>query len=98
MVLVQLVNRLTLAGCNCTVTVSQNNKTVASQSLTPTAALESRNTITFPRAGVYTMQVAGQPKAAGSFQPFFFTNFATSSFSSFKLVASTFRPSPDLSL
>ena len=62
--------RFTLPACDCTVAVQEQGATIHTQALTVTNALDSSDTYTFPRPGVYTLSVSGRPKTAGVFAPF----------------------------
>jgi hypothetical protein len=59
-----------LEHCSCTATLQENGKTLSSAPLTVTGPQNSINTITFPSADVYTLQITGKPKDVGSFSPF----------------------------
>ncbi len=62
--------RLRLSECNCTVTVRGSDQVVRSSLLNVAGRLGSSNSVTFPRADIYTIEVEGKPKQADSFQPF----------------------------
>lgn len=63
-------DQFSLASCDCTLTVEQNGRTIATQALEPTYRTTSENTFTFTEPDVYKLKVTGQPKQAGAFQPF----------------------------
>lgn len=62
--------RMTLPNCACGATVLENGKQIAQEPLSDTSAMQSNDTLTFPKAGVYVLQVSGAPKEADAFQPF----------------------------
>ena len=62
--------RLDLRDCVCTMTLKNSTGTVNSETLKADRKLDSRNTVTFPEADVYTLIVRGDPRRAGSFQSF----------------------------
>jgi hypothetical protein len=51
-------------GCDCIITISQDGTTLN------TTALASKNTFTFPRAGIYTLQLDGKPSQSAQFADF----------------------------
>ena len=66
-------NQFTLANCDCSVAIQADSKTIDTQVLGTQYALISKNTYTFPKPNVYTLEVTGQPKQANTFQPFVLT-------------------------
>ncbi len=62
--------KFSLPNCNCTVTISENNKILNVAPLAIQASGISENTFTFPRPDSYTMTFQGTPKIANAFQPF----------------------------
>lgn len=59
-----------LPACDCTVSFIADGKTLATKPLVVSSNTVSRNHYTFTSPAVYTIQVTGMPKTAGTFQPF----------------------------
>ena len=63
-------DRLDLADCDCTATLSEQNRKIMSAPLHAIDARSSEDTITFPRPAVYTLTIAGKPRQGAEFQAF----------------------------
>ncbi|HSX05852.1 MAG TPA: hypothetical protein VLF69_05255 [Candidatus Saccharimonadales bacterium] len=59
-----------LSHCRCQVGLLQGNKTIITSSLIVSTPQVSRDVITFPEPGAYTLRLSGMPKQPGAFQPF----------------------------
>ena len=63
-------NRFTLPKCNCSVSIQENGRDIATKQLTRTSLLASTNSFTFPKADVFNLIVSGKPSTPGTFQSF----------------------------
>lgn len=59
-----------LQDCGCTVTLLQGSRQLLHEPLDAKSDQLSKNTITFPNPGVYTLEVKGVPKAKAKFSAF----------------------------
>lgn len=59
-----------LKSCDCQVAFIAAGKTIEASPLVATSDTVSDNTVTFPKADVYTMQVSGKPKGGAHFDAF----------------------------
>lgn len=57
--------KFTVEDCQCSVTITENGEKIFSQPLTT-----DRLTYVFPKRGVYSVMVSGQPKTPNTFVPF----------------------------
>lgn len=62
--------------CNCQLTVKSNNQTIAQPTLKSISAEQYKGIpgaeVTFPKAGIYTLEISGAPKANNDFNAFKF--------------------------
>jgi hypothetical protein len=65
---------ISLANCDCALTVRQKDVVVATPALSATDVEQYRGipaaTFTFPMVGLYSLRLSGKPKAANGFNPF----------------------------
>lgn len=59
-----------LSECLCSIAFIKDSTTLATNALTATSDQISEDTYVFPKAGVYTLRVTGEPKQVGEFQSF----------------------------
>ena len=65
--------RFSLTDCDCSVAYKLNGEPVATKNLAQSSELDSVNSFTFPEPGIYSIEISGQPKKVGNFQPFVLT-------------------------
>ncbi|MEP0916542.1 hypothetical protein NC981_06910 [Leptolyngbya sp. DQ-M1] len=67
---------ISLDRCNCQLMVRSNNQTIAQPALKAISAEQYKGIpgaeITFPKAGIYTLEISGAPKANNEFNAFKF--------------------------
>ena len=66
-------SRFTLSNCICRATIQENGRTISTINLTALFPGLSQNNYVFPNPDVYTVQLNGDPKISGDFQPFTLT-------------------------
>jgi hypothetical protein len=62
--------RFSLSKCNCSVTVLENGRAIATKPLAASSNRVSENRYTFIKPAVYTLRFSGAPKTPGEFQAF----------------------------
>lgn len=66
----QATRQFRLAQCLCRITFLKDSTVLATNTLAATSDQVSEDTYIFPKAGVYTLRVTGEPKQPGDFQKF----------------------------